>query len=968
MGSLLQLLLVKLQFEDDASFRFFHGPTLYAYLHACAGTNRGQARFPHGTRFIPCETGRIGFERGQFYHFGLALTCGSTLTAEGWLEALQRGPRLKRSDQAPLANNVRLQEVEDLVGCQRLGRRASAVWLDERHLTAAARSLVGQTQLTVRFQSPLLILRTPVDSGEFYFDERVFEPHIFLARVQRAVGDWFPDLVPVGEPPRCELVSNGMVGAETVYHGTKPKRLSGALGEVVLSFSAPLDETWSRALLLAGVVGVGKNPDMGQGRFGVVGHPLWPSWPPPPSESWMARISEARNLSAAREAVAKAGKSPGVDDVDRDVFLDALTLRRANLQEALLTGTYRPPPLRGLLLRKPSGGVRALAIPTMEDRFVQRACFNVLAPALDELLEECSFGYRRGLSRENAVRRAQRAKDEGYTFALDADLHAFFDTVSWELLESRLRAYLGQDPKDPLIDLLMTWVKAPVHFADREIQRSAGLPQGAVVSPMLANLYLDPFDELVESLGVRLVRYADDFMIFCRSPEQVTEVRAKVVEELERLRLRLSDAKTEETSFERGFEFLGYLFCKSVCLQKRRSKDDATLVLDGPGTLDELRELTADEAKGWVGELLADLSPQADTTEPSDASTDAFAATRAFRGTVAPNAPERRSVYVVSNGLKLSGGHRGLRIYEGDKLTAEHAWSTISEIVVLGGHYLTASTFQQALKHRVPIALYSRGAKPLGMVLPERVRTPSPMTRTHWKWHLNEEHHTRPAVSLIEAKIHNQRLLTRYQPGDNTALRDKLHELGQAASRAQSIGRLRALEGQAARAYFAAFARWLPADVGFRGRSGQGAIDPVNAVLNLLYTNLFRLCWLAAINTGLDPYLGVLHVGRDRYAALAADLQEPFRFLCDRLVLELFHREILTAKDFDHPSKGPGFLRLQTPALKRVLTEWEARLEAKVKVDNSTLTYRSHIVAQTRRFAELVTGQRADLNAFRLKW
>jgi CRISPR-associated protein Cas1 len=176
------------------------------------------------------------------------------------------------------------------------------------------------------------------------------------------------------------------------------------------------------------------------------------------------------------------------------------------------------------------------------------------------------------------------------------------------------------------------------------------------------------------------------------------------------------------------------------------------------------------------------------------------------------------------------------------------------------------------------------------------------------------------------------------------------------------------LEGQAARAYFAAFRQWLPPDIGFRGRTGQGATDPVNAVLNLLYTNLFRLCWLASINTGLDPYLGVLHVGRDRYAALAADLQEPFRFLCDRLALELFHRNILTAQDFHRPQKGPGFLRLQTPALKRVLTEWEARLEAKVKVGPSALTYRSHIVAQARRFAEVVSGQRSDLNAFRLKW
>ncbi len=165
VGRLLQLLQVKLGFEDDASFRFFHGPTLYAYVHACAGTNRAGERFPHGTRFIPCETGRIGFEKHQSYHFGLALTPDSTMTPKAWIQALQRGPRLKRGRAAPLADNVRLTAVEDLVGRQRLGPRAHAVWLEEEHLNAAARPLMGQTSLTVRFQSPLLILRTPVDGA-----------------------------------------------------------------------------------------------------------------------------------------------------------------------------------------------------------------------------------------------------------------------------------------------------------------------------------------------------------------------------------------------------------------------------------------------------------------------------------------------------------------------------------------------------------------------------------------------------------------------------------------------------------------------------------------------------------------------------------------------------------------------------------------------------------------------------------
>jgi CRISPR-associated endonuclease Cas1 len=338
-------------------------------------------------------------------------------------------------------------------------------------------------------------------------------------------------------------------------------------------------------------------------------------------------------------------------------------------------------------------------------------------------------------------------------------------------------------------------------------------------------------------------------------------------------------------------------------------------------------------------------------------------------------------VYVVTPGLRLAGSRRGLRVLKGEELLAEHAWSTLSEIVVLGGHCISANTFQQALRHRVPLAMYTRNGVPLGVVLPDRVRTPSPMTRRHWQWHQGpatptgaeaaaprRDHLLQPARSLVEAKIHNQRLLSRYQPGDNDALRQRLQQLAGAAGRAESVARLRGVEGQAAHAYFTRWRNWLPRELDFKVRSGRGAADPVNAVLNLLYTNLFRLCWLGIVNHGLDPYLGVLHEGNDRYAALAADLQEPFRFLCDRLVLELFHRNILQATDFRYAEKAPLTVRIQADAMKRILTEWEGRLEAKVRIDGVALSYRSHILAQVQRFAELVRGKRADLAAFRLEW
>jgi CRISPR-associated protein Cas1 len=257
----------------------------------------------------------------------------------------------------------------------------------------------------------------------------------------------------------------------------------------------------------------------------------------------------------------------------------------------------------------------------------------------------------------------------------------------------------------------------------------------------------------------------------------------------------------------------------------------------------------------------------------------------------------------------------------------------------------------------------------LGIAVPDRVRVPSAAMRAHWRWHeASESLRVKLAAELIEAKIHNQRLVARHQPGDNNEARDRLKALGQAALRAQTLERLRGLEGHAAHVYFAHWVRWIPSNLGFSRRTGRHAQDPINAVLNLLYTQLFRTCWLACLTEGLDPYLGVLHEGRDRYAALAADLQEPFRFLCDRLVLELVHKRQLTSADFARESKDGPRVWLKPEALKLILGAWEARLDARVRACEDTASYREHIYAQAKRLHAVVRGERSTLGAFRLKW
>ena len=941
---LAQLLSLHFTLEKGGRFNFFHNPTVYAFLLARGGYSQ-EDTFPEHCRFITPESGRTLYEKGSPYHIGLCLLPNGARNAAEWLSGLKDTRGTLNAE--PLGHHTILRKVLDGVTGREAQNPLDAGWLTLEHVDTVAAQVVDMKQIEIYFDSPVLIPRTPARKA--FLDDKVFRLDSLWGKIRTTMEKWFPLLAPSEPIIGTSLIENRMVRA--VSRTTK-KPYFGSTGSVRVAFEKPLPFAWARALLLSGLVGVGRSTNMGQGRFSIASAALSSYWPPRPGHTHTERAALPKNLAMAREELADAGQTPGVDGVALDEYIEALTYRLPNLQERLAHGDHRPSPLRGILVRKTDGGLRPLTIPTVEDRFLQRACLQTLSPAIDELLEESSFAYRHGLSRRNAESRVSRAHDEGYKYVLEADLRNFFDTVDWHLLEGRLRAYLGRN--DPIVPLLMSWVRAPVRFAEHLLERKRGLPQGAVVSPILANLYLDPFDEAIEAKGFRLVRYADDFVVLCKSPQEVERARREVEKQLDGLRLALSEDKTRATSFRDGFLFLGYLFCRSSVIEPRRK---AELRKKPLSEADIISELNADDVSGWLAALQGELR-DAETPEPS----------AKFRNPIARTTPARRPLYVVSFGTRITGAHRGLRIYDGDSLRNEVAWDAISEIIILGNRHIGPSVFQRALCNRIPVSLYSRTGKPFGIALPHRVRMPAELTRIHWAYQQKTDNRVRIAASLVESKLHNLRLLMRYQSGDNEQARETLRELGQAALRVETLERLRGIEGHAAFIYFRRFSEWVPTEFGFSVRTGRNALDPINAILNLLYTMLYRLCWVSAITEGLDPHLGTLHADSHRYAPLAADFQEPFRFLCDRLVLDLIHRERLRPEDFERNRKDGPLVKLRPEALKLTIQTWEKRLEAKVKAGTETKTYRGHIEAQARRFGELVRGERTTLDPFRLTW
>jgi RNA-directed DNA polymerase len=279
--------------------------------------------------------------------------------------------------------------------------------------------------------------------------------------------------------------------------------------------------------------------------------------------AWFSLIdkvySDGNLASAAAKVVANRGAA-GVDHVNVEAFADRMDENLKKLQEQLRTGTYRPQAIRRVHIPKPgSKELRPLGIPTVRDRVVQTAIVNVLAPIFERDFSPSSYGFRPNRGCQQALDQVESLLADGYQYVVDADLKSYFDTIPHERLMERIKVKVSDGR---LLTLIESFLKAGIlEEGLREWTPTAGAPQGAVLSPLLSNVYLDPLDQLMASRGYKMVRYADDFVILCRSREEAERALGEVTAWVESNGLTLHPDKTRivEASTE-SFDFLGYRY------------------------------------------------------------------------------------------------------------------------------------------------------------------------------------------------------------------------------------------------------------------------------------------------------------------------------------------------------------------------------------------------------------------------
>ena len=272
------------------------------------------------------------------------------------------------------------------------------------------------------------------------------------------------------------------------------------------------------------------------------------------------KILNKDNLNRAYKRVKANKGAPGVDGMTVEEAFEWLKEHNHELTERIRKGHYTPSPVRRVEIPKPDGGIRKLGIPTVIDRIIQQAMTQQLIPIYEPKFSDGSFGYRPGRSAKDAVQRIKEYAEQGYTRAVVLDLSKYFDTLNHELLVNILR----RDIKDErVIQMIKRYLRSGVMENGVVVETEEGSPQGGNLSPLLANIYLNEFDQEFNKRGVPCIRYADDIVLLAKSErasERLLESSTKFLEGTLKLKVNREKSRTVSVFAIRNFKYLGFCF------------------------------------------------------------------------------------------------------------------------------------------------------------------------------------------------------------------------------------------------------------------------------------------------------------------------------------------------------------------------------------------------------------------------
>ena len=968
-------MVVTLRCLEQTSPVFFHQPALTAFLRYLTHSPKDYSEL---IRIEVPESGRVRYEAGDFYRFTLIALAGGEQILDDLLGKLLLLPTSAVKKHPVLA----FRDNWELAALTNPSTGAPVSCLEDVHhydwhdLQQEVTEKHSPTEFSLRFLSPARILRERhqrvTQSGakkknipRFIRDARDIYPTFLTTSIRNTIADLLrrrnQTTTALIDPPDASSCDSHLFWLDIHYADKKGNDTSmgGVCGRIDFCFDQPLSNTWWQLLVLGQYLGIGQFCSFGWGRYVLSAADHSSTYQPVfPANSILLKARDENVLEAAWRHV-HSGKSTELPD-DEDWLQwspeapveqeeDCPTEAMQQAIDRMIAGSYKAPDLTGYLLEKKSGGVRPIAVAPAFDRILQRAVQQVLTPSIDSVLSHQSHGYRKGRSRITASAEIQRAWRDGYRWVYEGDVHDFFESVDLTRLQDRLSTIFGTD--DPVTQILLEWMTATVVFEDQRIERSRGLPQGSPLSPLMANLMLDDFDSDMENAGFLIIRYADDFVILCKDPQEAKAAKVHAERSLEEHGLSLHPTKSAITAMQDGFRYLGYLFVNDMALDVSGARDATTNVVSTPPS-----------QHSWLSKLADKQASQAQNQQTLGAMVERIVAQQITKlGT-----REESGTFVTVSGqvATISTLSGQLNVFRKDKRVIQLPWNSVECILLLGNHQITTQAMHTALQRDIPVHFASGTGRYKGCLTHNR----SSQHQSLWMQQILSFQDSDKALYCARIVV-GARLRHLKETLRQRKLAHSISSIDNALTKhnsAKSIQQLLGHEGSATREYFSKIQTILPEDLQFKGRNRRPPRDPFNVLLSIGYTQLYALTETVLHTQGLWPWQGFYHQPRGTHAVLASDLMEPFRHLVERSAIAMILREEINAGDFTYSKAGACYINAEAKRafLTNLMKTWS--LKVKSRGQHEPQTWLNHARTQAISLKMFITDGE-PFAAFRIR-
>jgi CRISPR-associated protein Cas1 len=607
------------------------------------------------------------------------------------------------------------------------------------------------------------------------------------------------------------------------------KYLSGCVGNLFIKGKWTAFLPW---LLLSSELHAGINITYGMGYFRI--HPE--SLPYfsvffPDKKGILASIRDViDNYDNALTAVASDNPS--------DFNEEKLSMELAG---AIRNGTYEPMPSKAFFIAKNDGGGRLVEQFDFRDLIVQQYLLKTIKDNFELMFEESSIGFRKGMSREEAIHIVYEAISEGYKYVIESDIEDFFPSVDLNLMERLLDFYIPN--KDNSIkEILKKFLRNGYILNGQTHLREKGLAQGSPLSPILANLFMDSFDEEVRNWNAKMIRYSDDFIILTRTREEAEQILARTEMFLSGIGLTLKKEKTDVKKISEGFQFLGIRFeCGEAVIES---------------------ELNFKKLK--------------------------------------------KPLYITEPSLFIAVRGDSLDILKDRQVIATVPIRRISEIISVEKTVISTSLIRKCAEYSIPITVTLNTGYYITTIKPDSKKYFEISYRHWQKFcSLSDSEMLLIAKEFAAGKIEGYiSLFKQRYSSENNCFIGELETILARINDAFTIEEVRGIEGAAAKNVFSHLNCFIENKSFHIKNRDRKKPDRINSLLNFSYYLLFSRVNATVRAVGLNPYLGFLHSPMDNYESLVCDIEELFRAKIDRFIIRAINLKIITEGDFLETPKG----------------------------------------------------------------